>query len=81
MSKNEEEKEMPSFSSSSFDAATTTTAKDVAPADDGFKKEATDGIPGANGLFNAPQTEEMEYVALLLFIEITQQISITSIDK
>ena len=69
LGKDEEEKEMTSFSSSSFDAATTTTAKDMAPADavearakDGFKEEAADGIPGADGLFDAQRMEEVEYV-------------------
>ena len=69
LGKDEEEKEMPSFSSSSFDAATTTTAKDMAQVDaakartkDGFKEEAADGIPGADSLFDAQRTEEVEYV-------------------
>ena len=63
----EEEEEMPSFSFSSLDAATSTTAKDMAPADvaeaqakDSFKEKAADGIPGADGLFGAQQTEEVE---------------------
>ena len=69
LGKDEEEKEMPSFSSSSFNATTTTIAKDMAPADaaearakDGFKEEAADGIPGADGLFDAQRMEEVEYV-------------------
>ena len=55
---------MPSFSSSSFDAAATTTAKDMAPADaakaqakDGFEEEETvEGTAGAGGLFEAQRT-------------------------
>ena len=46
---------------------TTTTAKDMVPADategrakDGFKEEAADGILGADGLFDAQRTEEVE---------------------
>ena len=57
---------MPSFSSSSFDAATTTTAKDMAPVDAAdarakncFKEEASDGILGADMLFDTQQTEEV----------------------
>ena len=67
MGKDEEEKKVLSFSYSSFDAATTTTAKGMAPADtaevrtkEGFKEEAADEIPGANGLFDAQRTEEVE---------------------
>ena len=77
---------MPSSSSSSFDAATTTTAKDMAPADaaetrakDGFKEEVADGIMGPDGLFDAQRMEEVEI--LLLLIKIPQQILITAIDK
>ena len=55
---------MPSFSSSSFDAATTATAKDMATADtakarakDGFEeKETAEGATGADGLFEAQRT-------------------------
>ena len=54
----EEEKEMPSFFSSSFDAVTATTATNEAPTDDGeapakdgLKEEAVDKITGGNGLF------------------------------
>ena len=60
---------MPSFSSSSFDAATTTTVKDMAPADaveartkDSFKEEAADGIPGGHGIFDTQRTEKVEYI-------------------
>ena len=67
LGKDKEENAVSSFSSSSFDAATTKTAKDMAPVDDteaqakdGFKKETANGIPGANGLFDAQQTEEVE---------------------
>ena len=58
MCKNEKEKGMPSFPSLSFDAVTTTTAPDAAPADndeaqakDSFKEEASDGTAGADALF------------------------------
>ena len=55
---------MPSFSSSSFDAATTATAKNMAPADaaktrakDGFEEEETaEGTAGADGIFEAQRT-------------------------
>ena len=67
MGEDEEEEEMPSFSSSSLDAATTTIAKDMAPADavearakDRFKEEVADGIPGADDLYDAQRTEEVE---------------------
>ena len=64
MDKDEEEKEMPSFSCSSFDSVTTATAKDMAPADaakartkDGFKEEETaEETVGADGFFEAQRT-------------------------
>ena len=58
---------MASFSSSSFDAVTTTTATDVAPADnvkaqakDSLEEEEADGTAGANWLFNALVTADGE---------------------
>ena len=55
---------MPSFSSSSFNAAISATTKDMAPADaakarakDGFEEEETaEGTAGADGLFEAQRT-------------------------
>ena len=51
-------KNVSSFSSSSFDAATAATATDAAPADDVeapakgyFEEETVDGTAGADGLF------------------------------
>ena len=65
MGKDEEKKEMPSFTSSSlFAAAIIATAIEAASADDteapvknGSKEETTDGAPGADGLFDAWRTE------------------------
>ena len=65
--KDEEEKEVSSFFSSCFDAASTATATDVAPADaaeapgkGGSEEEAAaDGTAGADGLFEAQRTERM----------------------
>ena len=67
-SKDEEEKEMPSFFSSlSSGVATTATVIDAVPADDtkvptkdGSKVEAADKTTGANRLFDTRRTEEME---------------------
>ena len=62
----EEEKEMPSFFSSSFGAVTATAATNSAPADDGeapakvgSKEEAVDETAGGNGLFDERRTEEV----------------------
>ena len=62
----EEEKEMPIFFSSSFDAVTLTTATNTAPADDceapakyGSEEEAVDETAGGNGLFDERWTEEV----------------------
>ena len=67
MGKDEEEKEMPSFSSSSFDTATFAIAIDVttvdaaeAPAKGGSEDEASDETVGGNGLFHERRTEEVE---------------------
>ena len=67
-SKDEEEKEMPSFFSSlSSGVATIATAIDAAPADDtkaptkdSSKEETADETTGANRLFDARRTEKME---------------------
>ena len=76
---------MSSSSSSPFDALTTTTATKAAPtsnteapAKDG-SEVAADGTAGGNGIFHERQKEEVEEVALLLLINITQQTSITTI--
>ena len=65
LGKDGEEKDIPTFSYSSFDAVTTTTATDAAPADDAkaqakgsFKEEAADGTAGADWLFNALVTAD-----------------------
>ena len=65
--KDEEEKEVLSFFSLSSDAASITTATDVALADaaeapgkDGSEEEAADGTAGADGLFEAQRTEDVE---------------------
>ena len=62
----EEEKEMPSFFSSSFNAVTITTAtnaapaeKDEAPAKDGSGEEAVDKRAGGIGLFGERRSEEV----------------------
>ena len=62
----EEEKEMPSFFSSSFDVVTATAATNAAPADnckapakDGSEKKAVDKTAGGNGLFNKRRMEEV----------------------
>ena len=62
----EEEKEIPSFFSSSFDVVTVTTVRNAAPADDGkapakdvSEKEAVDETAGGNGLFGERRTEEV----------------------
>ena len=69
--KNDKEKEMPSFSSSSFDAATTVTETETevktvgaakGPVKDGSKEEAADGRAGASGLFDAPAAQQMEKI-------------------
>ena len=63
--KDEEEKDVLSFSSSSFDAVTPTTATDAAPSDDAeaqakgsFEEEAADGTVGDDWLFNALVTAD-----------------------
>ena len=65
MGKDDEEKEMSSFFSLSFDAVTTTTATDVAPADaadalakNGSEEEVVDGTAGADGLFETLTTAD-----------------------
>ena len=65
--KDEEEKVVPLFSSSSLDAATTTPATDAALADgtklptkNGIKEEVGNKTAGTNGLFGAQQTKEVE---------------------
>ena len=62
----EEEKEIPPFFSSSFDAVTATTATKMAPADggdapakDGSEEEAVDETAGGNGLFDERRAEEV----------------------
>ena len=67
MGKDEEEKEMPSFSPSSFDTATFATVIDVvtvdtaeAPAKDGSEDEAADETVGGNGLFHERRTDKVE---------------------
>ena len=64
--KDEEEKEVLSFFSLSSDAASITTATDVALADaaeapgkDGSEEEAADGTAGGNGLFHERWMEEV----------------------
>ena len=88
MGKDEEEKEMSFFFSSSFDAANTATATDVAPADaakapvkDGSEEEAVDGTAWANRFFETQRTEDLEKMDLLLIIKITLQMSITVMNK
>ena len=78
MGKDEEEKEMSSFSSSSFDAAIIATAMKATSTDNaealaknGSKEETTDKAPGADRLFDA---------CLLLLIDATQKMS-TAIDN
>ena len=61
----EEEKELPSFFSSSFNIVIVTTVTNTAPADngeapakDGSEEEAVDETAGGNGLFEDRRTEE-----------------------
>ena len=65
MGKDEEEKGMLFFSSSSFDAVTITTATDAAPADnaeaqakESFEEKAVGETAGADWLFNAHVTAD-----------------------
>ena len=53
---------MSSFSSSSFDTLTPTTATDdaEAPVNDGLEEEAADEIAGADGIFDALVTRAQE---------------------
>ena len=67
LGKEKEEKEVTFFFSLSFDAANNATATDVAQADtakapmkNGSKEEAADGTAGANGLFKAQGTENVQ---------------------
>ena len=62
----EEEKEMLSFLSPSFDAVTFTTATNTAPADngeapskDGSEEKAVDETTGGNGLVDERRTEKV----------------------
>ena len=62
--KHKEDKEVLSFSSSASDIVTNATATDAAPAEymevlakGGYEEEAVDGTAGANGPFDARQTE------------------------
>ena len=86
-SKDEEEKDIPSFSSSSFDAVTTTTVTDTAPAvnakaqaKDSFVEEAAWDSGGRLALQRSHHGGRRRWF-LLLVINITQQISITAIDN
>ena len=72
--KDEEEKEVPSFSFSSFDAATIATAMKAAPADDAEAlakncsgEEAADGTRGDSSTRGGRR--EVEWAALLLLLD------------
>ena len=64
LGKHEEDKEMSSFSSSASDIVTNATATDTAPSEymeasakGGYEEEEVEGTAGADGPFDARQTE------------------------
>ena len=88
MGKDEREKDVPSFPSSSFDAVTTTTAPDAAPADDvetqakdSIEEEAADRTAGAHKLFKTLAVADRGGGSSSSTSLNTQQTSIKTIDK